>query len=427
MAQVACEVRAMGIMHIVVMLPALMATHVHIKDVNDQAMPVRGLQAYFYKVSDPDTNEHADAIMTYSDKPFTFLTGTGIGQDALSEVQQLLYKQLCISNKSDKYTRDMLKFTAAAMIKNQINMSSDLLDDVDTTVYESKRADTNAAERSFGGKDNRLRMGPTESELVTDGILCWKFNNISNKLEAFTTAEVHKMIDAYKKEKFKKEVRGRRVQRRTDRKDDVAQELERSVVAGAGILSKRERTLLGDGQELWDINNIESKLAVFSKATDRCKAMKQQWQAIKGFCTQKLKMQWMKDYSKMPGDEGELKGELKHLLQHAIMEKVRDAKATDDLERAQGGIGVAAVLVDVFDNIRPCVDPEVLRKRMQDEISGGKQENRSKRIRGQKKDHQEEQEEQAEHVAANRDGMVDSDAPGQVVAGDKEMEGSSEE
>ena len=198
-------------------------------------------------------------------------------------------------------------------------------------------------------------------------------------------------------------------------------------MAGAGILSKRERTLLGDGQELWDIDNIESKLAVFSKATDRCKAMKQQWQAIKGFCTQKLKMQWMKDYSKMPGDKGELKGELKHLLQHAIMEKVRDAKATDDLERAQGGIGVAAVLVDVFDNIRPCVDPEVLRKRMQDEISGGKQENRSKRIRGQKKDRQEEQEEQAEHMAANGDGMVDGDAPGEVAAGDEEMEGSSEE
>mmetsp|Transcript_43434 Transcript_43434/g.88860 ORF Transcript_43434/g.88860 Transcript_43434/m.88860 type:complete len:136 (+) Transcript_43434:2380-2787(+) len=40
------------------------------------------------------------------------------------------------------------------------------------TVYQSKLADTNAAERSFGGKDNRLRMAPTETELVTDGILC---------------------------------------------------------------------------------------------------------------------------------------------------------------------------------------------------------------------------------------------------------------
>ena len=45
MARVACETQVLGIEHIVIMVPALMVTHVHIKDVNDQGGHVRGMQA----------------------------------------------------------------------------------------------------------------------------------------------------------------------------------------------------------------------------------------------------------------------------------------------------------------------------------------------------------------------------------------------
>ena len=47
MARVACETRVLGIEHVVIMVPAPMVTHVHIKDVNDQGGHVRGMQAYF--------------------------------------------------------------------------------------------------------------------------------------------------------------------------------------------------------------------------------------------------------------------------------------------------------------------------------------------------------------------------------------------
>mmetsp|Transcript_43434 Transcript_43434/g.88858 ORF Transcript_43434/g.88858 Transcript_43434/m.88858 type:complete len:736 (+) Transcript_43434:176-2383(+) len=95
MARVMCEVRAMGLIHIVVMVPALMVTHVHIKDVNDQTGQVRNMQQYFTQVMDPDNDEYAQSMMTYSETPVTFLTGTAIPPDRLTEVQRLLFASLC--------------------------------------------------------------------------------------------------------------------------------------------------------------------------------------------------------------------------------------------------------------------------------------------------------------------------------------------
>ena len=68
-------------------------------------------------------------------------------------------------------------------------------------------------------------MCPTETEMVTDGILCWKFNKVSDTLEQFTTAEIKTMVEAFMKTAFKTNMQGRCNKRKQDRIDYAAEDL----------------------------------------------------------------------------------------------------------------------------------------------------------------------------------------------------------
>ena len=338
-------------------------------------------------------------MLTYSNPPVTFLTGSSIEPDKLTEVQDLLYKALCKSNPSDACTVQMLKYTASAMFKKQINMSDDLLAGHDVgKVYQSKLADTNAAERSFGGKDNRLRMCPTETEMVTDGILCWKFNKVSNTLEQFTTAEIKKMVEAFMKTKFKQNMQGRCNKRKQDRIDYAAEDLATRCERGEKTFAKRAKTLDGGGDALWTPEDIQLHVSTLPSKKLQLQAMGKQWQGIKAFV--KLAdphIKWPDKFKQMPKDAAVLKATLILVLEEKeLMAGAREAKRKDDAQRVEEQeTGVRAV-EDPLNKILPTavVDRDVLNKRMSDQVSAGTHGERSKKLRTQQKERAHKQEEQ---------------------------------
>ena len=294
-------------------------------------------------------------------------------------------------------------------------------------MYQSKLADTNAAERSFGGKDNRLRMCPTETEMVTDGILCWKFNKVSDTLELFTTAEIKKMVEAFMKTKFKQNMQGRCNKRKQDRIDYAAEDLATRCERGEKTFAKRAKTLDGGGDALWTPEDIHLHVSTLPSKKLQLQAMGKQWQGIKAFV--KLAdphIKWPDKFKQMPKDAAVLKATLTLVLEEKeLMAGAREAKRKDDAQRVEEQeTGVRAV-EDPLNKILPTavVARDVLNKRMSDQVSAGTHCERSKKLRTQQKERAHEQEEQEqgndaeEQEHCNNEGNEsneDEDAGGEI-------------
>ena len=115
--------------------------------------------------------------------------------------------------------------------------------------------------------------------------------------------------------------------------------------------------------------------------------MKQQWQSIKAWVTQKTSMAWPDKYAQMPQKLVVLDAKLELLLQEEdLMKKVRETKTEEDAARAEQMATGVLVMADPLDKIAPCVDRAELKRKMDNQLRQATHGDRSKRLRGQQQD-----------------------------------------
>ena len=119
--------------------PALLAGAGCMPLVNQQRKVVHSIHDMLHKVTDLDTDYAKSLITEQVDArgnvthPVTFLSSLldemGMPKDMLNlkALHLLAYQQMCQSNSTDELVIDKLRISAAAMVKKQIDMSSDLL------------------------------------------------------------------------------------------------------------------------------------------------------------------------------------------------------------------------------------------------------------------------------------------------------------
>ena len=214
--RVIAELRTMAAWQYALVGPALLAGARCMPLVNQQRKVVRSIHDMLHKVTDLNTDYAKSLITEQVDArgnvthPVTFLSSLldemGMPKDMLDlkALHLLAYQRMCQSNSTDELVIDKLRISAAAMVKKQIDMSSDLLFKEAEQEFFGKAASNTCCERSFGFLDWWKKFASRQKTVRTNGLIMFKVNNTVDWLRAKSQEDRDRIMDVIRKWRYRK-------------------------------------------------------------------------------------------------------------------------------------------------------------------------------------------------------------------------------
>ena len=259
------------------------------KHFSQQHDSVRKMQAFFTKLQ--QDREFARELITEQDngEPLTFLPAdkmAAISPEGMSEGHKTAYKHMCQDAGDDEIVIDIIQYAAAHMAKTQINMSADLILTEAKREHKHKPVDNVAAERVFGFVGFRHKLAWNENAVRTNGQMMWRMNNVSDWLDSKTPAMRDALIRAVSAEKTKQAL----LRRQKAREEAIAayKAKEQEEWIAKGVEKQQQKAAVCSSCDIWTEADMTGRLAEYpgtNKSKEKLEAMKQQWQAIKGWAT----------------------------------------------------------------------------------------------------------------------------------------------
>jgi hypothetical protein len=273
----------MGLWQYSIMSPLLLIA-AKIKKVGDQRKYLVELQSFLTKVM--SDRSFAREVMTVRPHgtPLTFLPDSDLKEfySGLTPAHRLAYENLCQSQSNDELVLDLLQFSAAHMVKKQLNMSADMILEEAKREFFTKPADNVAAERWFGFVDWRKKLTTQENILRTDAILCWTLNDVSSWLAKMPVAEQERLIRMVSSVEFRNKMLDKQKFRNEAAEQAAKERVER--LEAKGRLKDQQAAAILSLADLWDADEASERVAGMVGAQQKRTALKDQWKCVHGWC-----------------------------------------------------------------------------------------------------------------------------------------------
>jgi hypothetical protein len=195
------ELRMMAAWQYSLMGPALLAGAKCMPTVNQQSVVVKAIHTMLEQVADVGNNTATQLITEQRDgegnitHPFTFMEGVLKEMNMplelleLKPLHLLAYQRMCQSTATDELVVDLLRVSAAGMMKKQIDMSADLLFKDYVESFVGKSASNTACERSFGFLDWWKKFAIRQKTVRTNGLIMFRVNDTVQWLQDRRTSQ----------------------------------------------------------------------------------------------------------------------------------------------------------------------------------------------------------------------------------------------